>query len=532
MSDEDLTVRIRRLVLAWSVKSAPSLASAREALQRTGFVGEPDEMLGPYPDLLSWGSGGLVGHRLPMTESDFHERIVEDPAALVDELLTFEGRDFSVDGPSWFDVLVLVERAVTENPDDGLLLVSLPQLNPRLLGAVLNGWSSAEIDNTQVEPIVEALDGIDLSEVAREVAHLLADGSDGNAKSSVWHGSEGARRLSLKLWSGLETELPDAPERWLEVAVQSTAGTIALYWTHAISADWSDDPSRWDGLSEAAKAALDLMLDEGLSRSVMAQVILVSQLDFYFRADRDWTVAKLLPFLDWAEPDQAQRSWDAFLFWGRWQDNLLDAGLFDMYMGVVDRWGLVSASTRERMCVHLAGIAIYSSRNPLSWLDAFVNRASANDLADWAREVRTILQQVSNETVENEWHRWMSRYWTNRLRSMPRPLDPAESSEMAIWSLFLSESTESAVGLALEAPLGTGEHNDLLWLLDDDRFDRAPSAFVRLLSHALESKSQPFYGQHNLRGILTRARAHVPSEDLTPLVDQALRLGLTDIALT
>ena len=527
-ADEEVTTRTRQLILAWSVKHAPDLASARQALQRSGVSGPIDDILGPHPDLLSWTSGGWVGPQLPMNEVDFHRRVEENTHSLVLELATYKDARLSPGGPRWFDAIALVERAVVAKPSDGLKLLDQPDLDADLLGAVVRAWQRSELDESMVATIVGALSAIDISQVTDDVARLLADGNGGSNKVSPWHRSTAARRLSLKAWSVSHDARPDSTDRWLDAAIGTTAGRIALYWVRVVEVDWSDNQEAWSGISEETKGAFGQLLSEPGYRSVMAEVILASQVHFLFRAERDWARADILPLLDWNDAERAARTWDGFLIWGRWEDALLDAGLFDAYMGAINGWEQLSANSQEGLCTHLAAIAIYSERDPRSWLPQFISGVSKEGRIEWARQIGRLLGQVSADTAEGEWNRWMNRYWNDRLASVPRALDVDEASEMATWIPPLDASIEAGVALAQRGPLGLGSHNELLRLLDDEHFRKAPAAFIRLIVHALESVDVPFWGGYHLQRIVAQARNHVTPETLAPLLEQAMRLGHTD----
>jgi hypothetical protein len=214
--------------------------------------------------------------------------------------------------------------------------------------------------------------------------------------------------------------------------------------------------------------------------------------------------------------------------WGRWEDALLDAGLFEAYEGAIDAWESLPEHMEDALCTHLAAISIYSARDPLTWLTHFISEVPGRGRIEWSRQIGRVLSQLSGETVEKEWNRWMRRYWAQRLASVPRGLELGETSEMATWIPYLSNSVEDAVGLAVRGPVEIGEHSELLRLLDDDRFDRAPEAFIRLIVHALRDTGAPTFGGYYLKGIVERARRFVAADALAPLVEQAMALGYSD----
>jgi hypothetical protein len=527
--EEEVATYVRHQILAWSVKHAPNLESAKLALERSGVSASVDEVLGPHPDLLSWSSGVRIGPRFPMSEAEFHSRVESDINGLIGELMTFKVAEPTVDGSTWYDITSLVDASVAAKPADGLALLSQPGLDDGLVSAVLRGWQRAQLEALFIEQVVEVISTLELPPVVDDVARLLTDGNSGGTKVSEWHRSGRARVLARRVWAVSAAEVPESPpDRWLDSAVNTTAGRIALFWVRTVSADWTAQPDDWGGLSDETKSAFDDLLGEDASRSAMAEVVVASQIHFLFRADREFAVEVVLPLLQWNNSTRAVRAWDGFLVWGRWEDALLDAGLFEAYQGAINAWSSLSERQREGLCSHLAAIAIYSARDPITWLSHFISEAPPEGRIEWAREVGRLLSQVSDETVEHEWNRWIDRYWTQRLASVPRALEIGEASEMATWIPYLSDSIEAAVELAQRGPLELGERNDLLRLLDDQRFDRAPAAFIRLLVHALTDTEMPYFAGYHLKGIVGRARAVFTPDDLSPILEAAMRIGYSD----
>ena len=117
-----------------------------------------------------------------------------------------------------------------------------------------------------------------------------------------------ARQLALKVWSVSDNTNPDPTDRWLDAAIGTTGGRIALYWVRVVESDWSDDRDGWAGLSDETKGAFDQLLGEPDSRSVTAEVVVASQVHFLFRADRDWARVKILPLLEWTNAERASRN--------------------------------------------------------------------------------------------------------------------------------------------------------------------------------------------------------------------------------
>src|SRR5439155_23818159 len=119
-----------------------------------------------------------------------------------------------------------------------------------------------------------------------------------------------ARELSMRLWEALpEGKVDEQESDPLGRAINSPAGRTALFWVHAISADWREAGEGWTGLTQEIRATLEAMLASHGARAAMAEVVFASQIQFFFGADEGWCKSHVLPLLDWADAPRARRAW-------------------------------------------------------------------------------------------------------------------------------------------------------------------------------------------------------------------------------
>lgn len=135
------------------------------------------------------------------------------------------------------------------------------------------------------------------------------------------------------------------------------------------------------------------------------------------------------------------------------------------------------------------------------------------------------MDRLPPEAVEHQWSRWIREYWQGRLDSVPTQMTHEEASAMSEWVLSLSDSIDEGVALVLSHSGGLGEHGDLLHRLDDERVQRAPGSFARLLGHLLRGTDPPFWGGHDLSRVVLQLRPHADPDDLTTIIEEAVRLG-------
>ena len=515
--------------VAWMTRHAPALRSAVEALERIKQA-HPDYEPRDHPDLLSWIEVGRAGRQPPMAPEQLHAQIERDPQSAIAELLRFEDTTLPSDGPTWEDAIAVLTDVVREWPTDGFAVLDGHGGNhPDVIRGVIRGWAASTLDEENAEAIMARLSDTDLAEIADDVARMLSDGGRDDANPTEWHGYPSARTLSSQVWDALCSATPaTGVDDWLGRAISRPAGRLAQFWTHAVAYDWRTAGDNWYGLSQETRTQLQTLLGGDDERTALAEVILASQLHFYYAADSAWCQQWILPLLDWANAKRARRAWDGFLVWGRWSDQLLEAGLIGYYMGAAEHVDELSGDLRGELCEHLASVALRSDLNPVEdgWVRTFTATVEPDVRTDWMNQIAWMLDRLPGEAVEHQWQRWMRRYWRDRLDSVPTQLTTHEASAMAAWVPFLTDSVADGAALATAHEGGLDEHADLLHDLTTERIARNPSAFAQLLTHLLKGTRQPFYGCHGLEEVTKALAAH--EIDVRPIIQEALRLGCSN----
>jgi hypothetical protein len=518
-------------LLFWIGEHLPGLDRVEQALDRIR-ISYPGFRANSHPDFLTWHSGGPVASRSPMTPEQIHEGIVEDASDVIAQLRAFEDVDFSMDGASWQGVVNVLTQVVREHPRDGLTILTDPSSHtPKFMSAVVWGWMDAAVGDEMVQEIVAQLQEIDLAPTVFELARLLADGDHGSSGvNTSWHRSEGAREMAVTLWNLIDPSDTGntISGTWLDRAINHPAGKIALFWVRAIAAEWKADADNWEGIPDAIRIQLDFLLAGDDLRTTMAQVMVASQVLFFFAADEGWTTTHVLTLFDWDVPERAVRNWESYLTWGRWNEKLLASGLREKYETTLDHLNEMTEDSRKRFCSHLAGIAVYSETAPLPLVEAFTAKAIPVDRVEWIDEVSRQLDEISAGAVEDLWARWMRDYWTLRNQSVPNSLTLEEAGGLALWVVYLTNSVEEGIELAFGHDGLIGEPSELLRVLDSDRFNRAPALYARLISHLLRGNHAPFYGDYHLRQIVGRLTINGFDDEIAPIVEQAVRLQIPD----
>ncbi len=511
--------------LAWIAKAAPNLSSAHEALTRMRSV-HPEFAQRQPADPATSLEEGWVRPRFLISPEELHARISSDAAGALREL-----REKTSDpgGAGWGDALSLISDTVRDQLGDGLALLSADSgSSPDIMRAVVRAWGAGSPDAATAEEIIAWLSESPLPAVSREIAELLADATN-QARPTKWSEIPGARDLAARIWVVAGGEADDLHANdWAARALNHTAGQLAQFWVRAVASDWAAAGDTWTGLPAVTRTQLQVMLAEGDERAMMAEVILASKLHFFHRADPAWAKRYLLPLLEWGDPARARRTWDGFLTWGKFDDQLLGAGLRNQYVQAATRATQFPDRLQPQLYRHLSAIALYSNPDPAAtgWARALTAATDVVVRTAWMRQVGRDLAGLPADRVEQHWLSWMRPYWQDRLHSIPSTPTIEETSAMTTWIVYLTDSFEEGVGLATAAPATISTRSRLLAKLTTAYIREAPVITAKLVAHLLRHTQQPFWDCDQIQRIVNDLKdTSAASADLTTIREQALRLG-------
>ena len=526
--DDEHVAYMRFNALTWMARSAPELRSARTALDAL-VAAHPHFVARDDPDLFrSRIEFRVVPEQPPMTTDELHARIEADASAAIAELRRYEDEEFGFDGPSWSDALRVLAATVHDHPADGFkVLDSIEPGSTDIVDRVVDGWSAAALDVETAVAVLQRLRSLDLAATADSVAQLLLGGMAQDADATRWHLLPPARDLAESLWTVLApVDPPDEGSDWLTLAINRPAGHLAEFWIRAVSADWTAAGDAWTALPPDLRRPLETMLAGTDSRTWLAEAVLAGRLAFFFAADRGWCENFLLPLMDWTTDEtRARRVWEGYLTIGRISDKLFEAGLRDGYLAAVAHPDRLPADLRQSLSSHLAAVAVYSTADPLTWVDDFTAQASEDQRVGWMTRVALTLHDLEPPAVEHQWQRWMKQYWQHRLDSKPTKLTTEEASALASWVVHLTDSLAEGVGLATAHAAALSERHTLdRWA--DDRLAQEPALFGKLLAHLLKGTTPPFWDWDEIAKVALAVRGGADEADVAVIRNEALRLGV------
>lgn len=494
-----------------------------------------------HPELRARGTDGPVRmvevshtQQEPLSADELHQLLSTDVDDALEQLVSYSEQSVSFfGGPTWGGALTAVRACVEAHPEDGLQLSAAiapvpDQASEQLRQNVIHAWADATINDDLADRILTELTRIDIDHVRAAVTSMLAGPGRGRPGPS-WIQRLAARRLAIRLWPKRDEpgNVNGTGDLMIE-AINHPAGELAEFWTLAVQHDWREQEVEWHGIASDARTALEAIVADPGRPGVLGRAVLVAQLRFYQRADSDWTARNLLPLLDWSSnAAEAADNWQVFLEHSRPDEQLLDAGLLPHYLTTASHLGDFTKDRMEwKLGEHLAQVALFTAITPRTWLGRFVREASEEARCAWVGRVSRHLKEMTPEQAAVHWSRWIQRYWSDRIQSIPRPLTPAEGAAMASWVLQLPKQRSEAADLFVQGPAALGKRDRLLYALS--KTDPAPdaAAWVAVLTHLLAGTDEPQHTiGHSLRTIVPKLRSAAPDADLGPLIEHAMRLG-------
>jgi Domain of unknown function (DUF4020) len=394
--------------------------------------------------------------------------------------------------------LANVTEAASERFDWGLslgrALANREAWESEIWKALCRAWMKGVSSDEQRAAVLSLLvKHPSLDRLADGVADLLVHWwwADKSNDPSTQLLSEG-EKIADRIWAVSDSEPPLSEEPangWLHEAINHPGGKVVQFWLYALSVLRKHAGDKWSG--SIPKLYRDrfsgVMTGKGRAAQ-LGRVVIASQVRFVFALDPDWATESVLPMLDFAiDVKRARSAWDGFLSWGSWDEGILPK-LLPLYERSFSHLLGADQAKRNRLCEHLANIAVFASINPLDhgWLDKFVMEADDEVRATWAAYVRQSLESLSDDKVAGLWGRWLARYWERRNHGYPKPLGNVEVKAMVEWVPHLQVVFTAAVTEVLKSPAPKFEYTSLFSrLLKGNVQERSPTELAQLLLHLM-----------------------------------------------
>ncbi|WP_155768406.1 SIR2 family protein [Mycobacterium colombiense] len=468
---------------------------------------------------------------LAPTPEELQDLVRTDPVSALRAVQAQAEQEPQIRRFTWRESALQLTGIVRSEPALGLALLDAvggveEHLRSAVIGAVALAWSQCSVDGPTAERFVSALLRLELKGAVDDVALMLMPASNSDVPHTDWSLVDNCQQLAEKCWSVIEaTSVEPESEDWMFTAVNDPAGRLATFWIR-IFENQTETASAGDGLPPNLAAQFGTMLWAGDSRSAAVQVIFGRVIDTLHRLDPNWCAQHVLPLFSWNLPNRANRAWTGLLSGGTVTDRLLNAGMLDLILTTAGHYRDLQKRYWDSLFGLCAGIALRSDIDPGVWVSRFVRICDLDARVLWMNRISSELAAMPADEVEQQWNRWIKKFWSNRLVSVPRRMSVDEASAIAGWVVYLTDSASEGVELALQHPAGFSEPTLFAHRLSEEQIRRAPNDFARLVSHLLLNTTSSFYG-YDLPELFEQFRdAGVTADLLTQLKERALHLGI------
>ena len=417
--------------LSWLYDTDPTCSLAKTKL---------DEIWKKYPKFKKPEHPDSRSRTKPVeTQSPWSvQELLKKPASeWLEELLSFDSNDpLDVDE-------ALLQHAVGDAAKQELKwgldlaesLASRKNWEADLWTALIQAWSGTVLDKNQGRTVIHHLKNANLYQKhGREIAHMLYDLVRDGGMPCALELLPQANKIAAAIWASIDRE-PSFYEmsNWLS----SASATLALFWLESLSL-WGKQqdpvPKRLDG--EYLAALSKIVEDRTIGRRP-GKTILAGEFVFLLAIDENWTKENLLPLFykkNHSNADDYKAIWNGFLTLGRLTPSVAEL-LGEAFLEAVQYINSDLSDRRDKFIeAYVNMIGYYITDSIEKWILEFFVHSDAKGRHTFVFKMGNLLRQMDETQQQEQWNRWLKRYWQNRLEGIPpKPLESDEIKGMLEW---------------------------------------------------------------------------------------------------
>lgn len=495
--EEELAAYHHFRLLHWLHRADQGCPFAKKALDDV-LKRYPDFKPHEHPDLLSWHRK-VIGSQSPWSIKELLSLPAEE---WVSKLLSFQETDLSrFDGPDRRGLVRAVEDAANQNFEWSIALADelarLGEWDSDLWPPLLRSWSN-ELTEDEHRNVFRRLSRGELyEEYARLVADVLyAFVRNGDASYAPDFLSK-ANEVAMTLWEHLDRdESAENSSDWHNQAIVHPGGVLAQFWLGSFSLWRKHQDPKPDALRGVYLNALSgIVQDESLAGR-LGRSVLAREISFLLAVDEKWTKENLLPlFKAHDNVGDYQAIWDGFRYVSL-SPSVAEL-MKDAFLEAVShiKGDIFDGIRRAKFIEAYISMLVYFVDDPIKdWIPKFFDHSDGESRSHFASRIHQLLREMNEEKQQALWKRWLKRYWQNRLKGIPKPLNTGEIERMLNWLPYLeSDVFPEAVVLAVRMPKESMQRGLSIHKINhSDLWRRYPEAVAKLLIHLGGCESPPY----------------------------------------
>ncbi len=484
--------------LHWLHDSAPGCALTKQDLEAVSTQ-YPEFKPREHPDLTHWT--GSFQYVTPLSPWGTDDLLSKPPSAWLQELLSFQPKEpFRPEREGLVDA---VRMAAMKNLDWGLeladALAKTGKWDADLWSGLIRAWSGMDLGEARHREVLNRLGKVELyPKHAREIANTLEALVENEDKPYALNLLPQANEIAASLWHTLDkTPLIEETENWLTTAINHPAGVLAEFWLQGLSLWRKHQEPPPKAMSGEYRTALSGIVQDRTMAGKLGRSVLAGQFAFLLAADEGWTKENLIPFFRNRDNiADFQAVWDGFLSWGRLNSTVAE-NLHDAFLEAVKQIDSDLANRRNDFVTYYTTMLAYFAADPLeTWVPKLLCHGGEEARRRFAFEITSHLSRMDETRQREWWGRWLKRYWENRLRGVPAPLEADEVESMLGWLPQLTAVFPEAVALAIGMPQISLQRGSVIYELSksDSLVRKYPQETAQLLIYLGQSNSSGYMG--------------------------------------
>lgn len=520
-------------LLVWLNRADPTWEETATTLSSLQ-ISNPDFGERVNPDFLTWRESGSWTSTPEVPVQEFQTQVRNDPMAALALLGDVNKDDTRHEDDFFREDYALVRGLATESPREGIALWdaadSSETTRDRRIGirtALASGWTEAVLGEVESEVLSRVAKLASEEDNVNTVTKFLLEQSRMLAESPDSAFLESSRELALSIWNDHQNSFQSNAESDPSfLALNTWPGNLVYFWIAQIRRRWRDAEDEWSGLNAQENGALTSLLNGPPPALEAIQPAIASELYFFDAADREFTDRHVLPLF--TSEEGGRQVWEPFLYHPQVSERLLQAGLLDAVVSVLNRLSSLALDRvegqLESLAASIVNFALLEDHERQRVLDAAVISENGIHAAAFAEAVVRQLCKDFRQSQE-AWKSWLHRHLLQRLNGIPR--DPTKD-ELARWADILPSlgaHTAEAAMLFEGRGIGLGETRFNQEFRDEVLVENGQTLVAFYAERVRNSVPTGFLVPYRVRELVATFRSVVGDDVAQPLIDAATDQG-------
>ncbi len=442
-------------------------------------------------------------------------------------------RQYSKDKIDWDDYKIIFE-VVKKSYDKGFsiasILVEKKICSPNIWVGIINGWNNSEMVKEQWFKVLELLSM--QTDIFHQSGIYIASMLVNLSEKDVFKNYKDIYTKADILSDNLAEYYLNNQEKYeyltmkgaLDTAVNHPIGKITEFWLRACFLKMSKEKLFNKAIPKKYKKRFELILD----KSIFGEVILTSQVYSLYVWDAEWTKDHIIPLFN---PDiyqeKFQYTWDGYLVWGRWNDELLGL-MLPFYEKVIPSLRSNNNEPKRLVVRFIVDICLFSINKNIhpDWLKKITGLFDDEMRCEWANRIKNKLLDLKDEEIKNQWERWIKKYLEMRNKGIPVPFSDKEKTVILEWIVSLRPVLKEAIDLLLVNQAPFIERSLIYHRIKKSKLgEEHPNEIARLLQYILPKTNNQIYCNDIEEIIRTLKSKEINKLILRDLCDKLAGLG-------